>query len=121
MPMYQCKQEHGTDPWSFQALPSGIRDVDSPKVDALATHNEECGKAQQRHAAADHRQLGRLPSAELELLNDVATQDDAHAGTGYDDHSWKEKKQRMLMFYKLFLCILVKNTYFVWLFNFTDL
>lgn len=68
--------------------PGGVGDVDPPQVDALAAHDEEGGEAEQRDAAADHGQLGRLAGAQLQLLDDVAAQDDAHAGAGHDDHAW---------------------------------
>lgn len=67
--------------------PGGVRDVDASQVDALAAHDEERGEAEERHAAADHGQLGRLPGAQLQLLDDIAAQHDAHAGAGHDDHT----------------------------------
>ena len=67
--------------------PSGVRDVDASQVDALAAHYEERGEAEQGHPAADHGQLGRLSGSELQLLDDVAPQHDAHAGAGYNDHT----------------------------------
>lgn len=76
--------------------PGGVGDVDSSEVDAFAAHDEERGEAEQRHAAADHRQLGRLPSAQLQLLNDVAAQHDAHAGTGHNDHTWGTKRYQSI-------------------------
>lgn len=68
--------------------PGGVGDVDSSQVDALTAHDEERGEAEQRDAAADHGQLGRLASSELQLLDDVAAQDDAHAGAGHNNQSW---------------------------------
>ena len=68
--------------------PCGVGDVDPSQVDALAANDEQGGEAEQRHAAADHRQLGRLASSQLQLLDDVAAQDDAHAGAGHDNHTW---------------------------------
>ncbi len=41
----------------FTPLPGGVRDIDSTEVDALTADNKESGKAEQRHAAADHGQL----------------------------------------------------------------
>lgn len=43
--------------------PGGVRDVDPSQVDALAAHDEERGEAEQRDAAADHGQFGRLSSS----------------------------------------------------------
>lgn len=67
--------------------PGGVGDVDSSQVDAIAAHDEQRREAEQRHSAADHGQLGRLASAQLQLLNDVAAQDDAHAGAGHNYHT----------------------------------
>lgn len=75
-------------------LPSGVRYVDASQVDALAAHDEERGEAEERHAAADHGQLGRLPGAQLQLLDDVAPQHDAHAGAGHDDETCGGGRQR---------------------------
>lgn len=72
---------HG-ESWS-----GGVGDVDSSQVDALAAHDEQCGEAEQGDSAADHSQLGRLTSSQLQLLNDVATQHDAHTGTGHNNHT----------------------------------
>lgn len=74
-------------PEFLPSLPGGVGDVDASQVDALAAHDEQRGEAEQGHAAADHRQLGRLASSQLQLLDDVAAQDDAHAGAGHDDHT----------------------------------
>lgn len=75
-----------------QPLPCGIRDVDASQVDALTAHNEERGKAQQWHSTADHRQLGWLAGAELQLLDDVAAQHNAHASAGDDNQSWNRRQ-----------------------------
>lgn len=72
--------------------PGGVGDVDSSEVDALAAHDEQRGEAQQGHSAADHRQFGRLASSQLQLLDDVAAQDDTHTGTGHNNHTWREEK-----------------------------
>lgn len=77
--------------------PGGVGDVDASQVDALAAHDEERGEAEERHAAADHGQLGRLPGAQLQLLDDVAPQYDAHAGTGHDDHACGETPVEVLL------------------------
>lgn len=77
--------------------PGGVGDVDASQVDALAAHDEERGKAEERHAAADHGQLGRLPGAQLQLLDDVAPQHDAHAGAGHDDHTCGETPVEVLL------------------------
>lgn len=74
-------------PEFLPSLPGGVGDVDASQVDALAAHDEQRGEAEQGDAAADHRQLGRLASSQLQLLDDVAAQDDAHAGAGHDDHT----------------------------------
>ena len=71
-------------------VPCGVRDVDAAQVDALAAHDEEGGEAEQRDPAADHGQLGRLPRPQLQLLNDVAAQHDAHSCTGHDDHTYRQ-------------------------------
>lgn len=73
-------------------LPCGVGYVDASQIDALAAHYEERGEAEQRHPAADHGQLGRLSGTELQLLDDVAPQHDAHPGTGYDDHTCEGDK-----------------------------
>lgn len=91
-----CSTTHhlpGFHPPSF-SLPGGVGDVDPSEVDALAAHDEQRGEAEQGHAAADHGQLGRLASAQLQLLNDVAAQDDPHAGTGYNNHTWRDKDKQ---------------------------
>lgn len=72
--------------------PGGVGDVDSSEVDALAAHDEEGGEAEKRHSAADHCQLGRLASPQLQLLDDVPAQHDAHAGAGHDDHTWADRE-----------------------------
>lgn len=69
--------------------PGGVGDVDSSQVDALTAHDEQRGEAEQGDATADHSQLGRLASSQLQLLDDVATQDDAHAGTGHNNQTWE--------------------------------
>lgn len=74
-------------PEFLPSLPGGVGDVDASQVDALAAHDEQRGEAEQGDAAADHRQLGRLTSSQLQLLDDVAAQDDAHAGAGHDNHT----------------------------------
>lgn len=71
------------DPHWFS--PCGVGNVDSSQIDALAAHDEECGEAEQRDPAADHGQLGRLSGPQLQLLDDVASQHDAHSSTGYND------------------------------------
>lgn len=76
-------------PSQFSASPGGVGDVDPSQVDALAAHDEERGEAEQRDAAADHGQLGRLAGSQLQLLDDVAAQDDAHAGARHDNHTWR--------------------------------
>lgn len=76
-------------PSQFSASPGGVGDVDPSQVDALAAHDEERGEAEQRDATADHGQLGRLAGSQLQLLDDVAAQDDAHAGARHDNHAWK--------------------------------
>lgn len=78
-----------------QSSPGGVGDVDPSEVDALAAHDEERGEAEQGHAAADHGQLGRLTSPQLQLLDDVTAQDDAHAGAGHDDHTWGSRRARI--------------------------
>lgn len=75
-------------PPSFPSSPGGVGDVDPSQVDALAAHDEQRGEAEQGDSAADHGQLGRLASSQLQLLDDVAAQDDPHAGAGHDDHTW---------------------------------
>lgn len=52
-------------------LPSGVRDIDSTKVDALTADDEESGKAEQRHSTADHGQLCCFSFAQFQLLNYV--------------------------------------------------
>lgn len=65
--------------------PSGVRYVDASQIDALTAHDEKRGKAEQGHTAADHGKLCRLPRAKLQLLDDVASQDNAHTGARHDD------------------------------------
>lgn len=65
--------------------PGGVGYVDASQIDALTAHYEERGEAEQRHPAADHGQLRWLPCAELQLLDDVAPQHDAHASAGHND------------------------------------
>lgn len=76
-----------TSLWKLSLSPSGVRDVDSSEVDALTAHDEQRGEAEQGDSAADHGQLGRLAGSQFQLLNDVATQHDAHASAGHNDHT----------------------------------
>lgn len=82
------------------SLPSSVGYVDASQIDALAAHYEERGKTEQRHPAADHGQLGWLSGTELQLLDDVAPQHDAHPGAGDNNYtcgeSLEEKKKREL-------------------------
>ena len=71
----------------YFGLPCGVGDVNAPQVDTLTAHDEERGEAEQGHSAADHGQLGRLASTQLQLHYDISTQHDAHTCTGHDDHS----------------------------------
>lgn len=84
----QLSTQHGLHPPWLIYSPSGVGDVDPSQVDALTAHDEECGEAEQRDAAADHRQLGRLAGPQLQLLDYVAAQDNAHASARHDNHTW---------------------------------